>query len=624
MIFALLTLLAALSLAAVAGWFSIVGFMAIYAGAPMYALIMGVVTECAKLVTTSWLYRNWQHAGWRLKAPLIYFTLALMTATSIGVFGFLSKAHLEQGAGTIDNSARIEQLQYQIDREKATIADNEKVTKQLDDTVNSLLGKDRADRALSVRKSQASQRAQLRTDSAEAQKRIDGLNAEKFKLESEVRKMQLDVGPIRYIAELFYGVDENATKNIEAAVRIFTLLLVSTLDPLAVILLIAANHTLIRLRNEKKEEDKSPTSNGFFDRFRKRESPNKVTGQNVVTSGTVSDFSPSERIQESSFVPASSPRHEEASMDVPLPQEPVEILDEKEIITQGTTDSAQPQANDVSEGETVIANGASISPTEVVENLGRPEIENSANQANIVAPELQTQIPDTGALLNEEQKSSSTWPEEIKETSEESHVEVRGHADVSGYVNEDVQAPVENETVDQTTATHGSTENIEDSPSVQIEDEKKATILENFAAPPAAHTELPVVRTPVLSRIGNGPEDVSDSTLQSLSVNRVPWAQQDTVLRELLGNVPHFSPQRLDEKEIVPGKTAQEGKGGTEVEKTNIGETGQASIETLHSEESQNAETSSNNTEYRKSVLQNASEDKYPKALSWLTEFRRL
>src|SRR5690606_21398000 len=269
MIFALLTLLAALSLAAVAGWFSIVGFMAIYAGAPMYALIMGVVTECAKLVTTSWLYRNWQHAGWRLKAPLIYFTLALMTATSIGVFGFLSKAHLEQGAGTIDNSARIEQLQYQIDREKATIADNEKVTKQLDDTVNSLLGKDRADRALSVRRNQSRQRAQLRTDSAEAQKRIDGLNAEKFKLESEVRKMQLDVGPIRYIAELFYGVDENATKNIEAAVRIFTLLLVSTLDPLAVILLIAANHTLIRLRNEKKEEIPSQFTPRFFDRFRR-------------------------------------------------------------------------------------------------------------------------------------------------------------------------------------------------------------------------------------------------------------------------------------------------------------------------------------------------------------------
>lgn len=622
MIFALLTLLAALSLAAVAGWFSIVGFMAIYAGAPMYALIMGVVTECAKLVTTSWLYRNWQHAGWRLKAPLIYFTLALMTATSIGVFGFLSKAHLEQGAGTIDNSARIEQLQYQIDREKATIADNEKVTKQLDDTVNSLLGKDRADRALSVRKSQATQRAQLRTDSAEAQKRIDGLNAEKFKLESEVRKMQLDVGPIRYIAELFYGVDENATKNIEAAVRIFTLLLVSTLDPLAVILLIAANHTLIRIRNEKKEEVPSQFTPRFFDRFRRADKSVKDDNKIPFTDETESNALP-ESVTALRPVSSSDNGRGEAEVADPVLQETVVVLDEKEIITEGTPDSAQSQASNVNEGKTVIANGAFISPTEVIEDLGRSETENTT-QANIVTPELQTQVPDTGALLNEEQKSSSTWSEEIKDSSEESHVEIRWPADVSEYVKEDVQAPVENETVDQTETTTGSTENIEDSPSVQIDDEEKTTILENFATPPAAHTELPVVRTPVLSRIGNGSEDVSNSTLQSLSVNRVPWAQQDTVLRELLGNVPHFSPQRLDEKEIVPGKTAQEGKGGTEVEKTNIGATGPSATETLHSEESQNVETSSNNTEYRKSVLQNASEDKYPKALSWLTEFRRL
>lgn len=256
MLFALLTLLSALSLAATAGWFSIAGFMAIYAGAPMYALIMGVVTEVAKLVTTSWLYRNWQYSNWKLKIPLIYFTLALMTATSIGVYGFLSKAHLEQGAGTLDNSSKIESLQSQIDREKAIIADNEKIITQLDSTVNALLEKDRADKSLAVRKSQAPQRKQLRDDIAASQKKIDEISAEKFKLESEVRKLQLEVGPIRYIAELFYGADGNTNKNIEAAIRIFTLLLVSTLDPLAVILLIAANHSLLRIRNEEEKKTK--------------------------------------------------------------------------------------------------------------------------------------------------------------------------------------------------------------------------------------------------------------------------------------------------------------------------------------------------------------------------------
>lgn len=253
MIFALLTLLSALSLAGVAGWFSIIGITAIYAAAPAHAIIMGVVLEAGKLVTTSWLYRNWAFSDWKIKIPLIIFTVILMLATSIGVFGFLSKAHLEQGAGTVDNSAKTERLAQQISREKATIDDDQKIIGQLDATINSYLGKDRTDKSLAVRKSQTPQRNQLRADIDAAQKRIDGYSDEKLKLDSEVRKLQLDVGPIRYIAELFYGTDGSAEKNIEAAVRMFTLLIVSTLDPLAVILLIAANHTILRQQNAKKE-----------------------------------------------------------------------------------------------------------------------------------------------------------------------------------------------------------------------------------------------------------------------------------------------------------------------------------------------------------------------------------
>lgn len=251
MIFALLTLLTALAIAAVAGWFSIIGVMAIYAGAPLHALIMGIVLEAGKLVTTSWLYRNWNFSTWQLKAPLIGFTLALMLATSIGVFGFLSKSHLEQGAKVIDNGPRVERIEQQIAREKAIITDNEKVISQLDATINSYLGKDRADRSVTVRRSQAPQREQLRKEIEAANKRIDTFSEEKFKLQSEIRALELEVGPIRYIAELMYGAENNSTKNIEGAVKIFTLLIVSTLDPLAVILLIAANHTIMRRQSEK-------------------------------------------------------------------------------------------------------------------------------------------------------------------------------------------------------------------------------------------------------------------------------------------------------------------------------------------------------------------------------------
>lgn len=253
MISAIITLLTALSLAAVAGWFSIIGFTTIYAGAVIAAVIMGAVTECAKVVTTSWLYRNWSYAGWLIKAPLIFFTVILMGITSLGVFGFLSKAHLDQGASTVNNSAKIEQLNYQISREQSLIADAEKVIAQLDTTVNSLIERNRADRSIAVRRSQESTRKQLRKDIADAQQRIDALNKEKFTYESEIRNLELEIGPIKYIAELIYG-DQAADKNTtKAAVQLFTLMIVITLDPLAVVLLIAANQSIVRLQKEKKK-----------------------------------------------------------------------------------------------------------------------------------------------------------------------------------------------------------------------------------------------------------------------------------------------------------------------------------------------------------------------------------
>ena len=262
MFFSLLTLLSALALAAVAGWFSIVGIMSIYAGAPLYsALVMGAVLEASKLVTISWLYRNWGYSGWFLKIPLTYFTIALMVVTSIGSYGFLTKGHLQQGAATIDNSAKVVRLDQQIAREQSVISDNETIITQLDTAVNSYIGKDKTDKAVSIRKSQDPQRKQLRSDISNSQKQIDEYNDEKLKLQSEVRSLQLDVGPIKYIAGLFYSDDTGDDKKIELAVKWFTLLIVSTLDPLAVILLIAANHTILRVKNEKEEIGQNAQTN---------------------------------------------------------------------------------------------------------------------------------------------------------------------------------------------------------------------------------------------------------------------------------------------------------------------------------------------------------------------------
>ena len=249
----IITFLTSLAIACVAGWFSIAGLMAVFAGAAMPALVMGAVLEVGKLVTASWVYNNWEYATWQLKVPLVTFTIILMFITSMGIFGFLSKAHLEQGASTVDNADKIARLDQQIAREKSTIDDDEKVIGQLDGAIASYLGKDRADKSVSVRKSQEPQRKQLRDDMKAAQARIDDFSNQKQQLQSEVRKVQLEVGPVRYIAELIYGSADEGNKNLESAVRLVILIIVSTFDPLAVILLIAANSSLERIRREKKK-----------------------------------------------------------------------------------------------------------------------------------------------------------------------------------------------------------------------------------------------------------------------------------------------------------------------------------------------------------------------------------
>ena len=325
MIFTLLTFLAALSTAAVAEWFSIVGIISIYAGAPYNAgLILGIVLGFAKLVNASWLYRNLDTASWKLKIPLIYFLLALMITTSMGVFGFLTKSHLEQGAATTDNSAKVERLDQQIAREKSVIADNEKVIAQLDAAINSYIGKDRTDRAILIRKSQAPQRKQLRNDIDTSHKMIDTYSEDRLKLTSEVRALAIEIGPIRYIAELFYGTSGDQTANIESAVKMFTLLIVSTLDPLAIILLIAANHQLLRQRNEKekKTSESFSTAKSVDDETTGQEDnkeDNSTTGGGILTAKE----EPSVPYIEDIFLEGISAR-KDAEVDEPLHEKYVE------------------------------------------------------------------------------------------------------------------------------------------------------------------------------------------------------------------------------------------------------------------------------------------------------------
>lgn len=319
MIFAFITLFTSLALAGVAGWFSISGLVTILAGQPIPALILGITLELGKLVTASWLYRNWKESKWTLKAPLIYFMAALMLTTSMGVFGFLSKAHLEQGSATIDNSAKIAEIDRRIQREKEIIADNDKMISQLDTAVNSFISKEQTNRALSVRRSQAAQRKQLKNDTAQAQQRIDQLSDEKFSLESDLRKLELEVGPIKYIATLIYGESSGDDKKLlESAVRIFTVLVVSTLDPLAITLLIAANFSLMRRKEVEELPESVPENHEDDNTVEPEDAENVTTGQ--VTS------EPAEQLPENPDI--------DDEGDVTIQEEPVAIQEEPPISSE--------------------------------------------------------------------------------------------------------------------------------------------------------------------------------------------------------------------------------------------------------------------------------------------------
>jgi hypothetical protein len=388
MLLGILTLITALCISAVAIYYSVAGLVAIFAAAALPIMIMGGTLEIAKLVTAVWLHRYWKQATWWLKSYLSVAVVVLMLITSMGIFGFLSKAHIEQTSASVDNVARVETLQSEIDRNLAIVGRAENRIRQLESSevgadaniqtqidreqeridkaferiqpaiqeqntiiagvtqlfqneldkidaeletlqgyvdngevkkaqqmigasADGIFGKNTAEKIgewkeakqaereewltkiqsaansptvvaarneiQRLRKSAEDQVAQSQTlitrlqqqlansDNAEevqksideqnervrtASKEIDQLTEEKISLESEYRKLEAEVGPIKYIAEFVYG--ESADNNmLEEAVRWVIIIIIFVFDPLAVLLLIASQYTFEFHRKRK-------------------------------------------------------------------------------------------------------------------------------------------------------------------------------------------------------------------------------------------------------------------------------------------------------------------------------------------------------------------------------------
>lgn len=257
-IIAWLTLLSGLAVSAVAVYYSVAGLVSIFAAAVIPIIVMGVALEVSKLVATVWLKLNWARAPFLIKTYLISAIAILMLITSMGIFGYLSKAHLDQAVPTGDVADKVALIDEKIKTQRENIDAARKALRQMDEAVDQIMARSAdekgADKAASLRRAQQRERGQLQNDIAKAQKEISAFNQERAPIAKELRKVEAEVGPIKYIAALLYG--DNPDQNLlESAVRWVIIIIVLVFDPLAVILLLSSQYSFQWFRERQEAAD---------------------------------------------------------------------------------------------------------------------------------------------------------------------------------------------------------------------------------------------------------------------------------------------------------------------------------------------------------------------------------
>ena len=286
MIFPILVMSSALALAGVAAYFSILGLTTIFPGAFWAIVIMGSALEVGKLITAVWLHRNWKDAGRTIKYYLTIAVVILSAITSMGIFGFLSKSHIEQEAGSSQYLSQISLLDNKlnsIDARKLSLNEQKNNSNQLkqedfellnrlndrlkllDDAVSEIRNKGGfsvSSKLKALDESQKTERDSISKQKIDIQTRLESyrkkiediifpeltkleeeslqVNLDKSKVEAEIKKLEAEIGPIKYIAEVVsdFGGPEVDTA---AAVRSVILVLIFVFDPLAILLVVAAS-----------------------------------------------------------------------------------------------------------------------------------------------------------------------------------------------------------------------------------------------------------------------------------------------------------------------------------------------------------------------------------------------
>jgi hypothetical protein len=230
----LLPFLTAIALSAIAAFYSVIGLAQIFPGSFWPIVIMGSVLEVAKLVTVSWLYNNWDNTVRIMRYYFLSAIILLMLITSMGIFGYLSRAHIESNIVVGANSVQLRTLETQ-----------EKIAKE------------RLDYLLQRAGDPSTATNRIDKQIQETQSELKRISQEKLPLLTEENKLTAEIGPIKYIAEMLYTKDD--PEFIDKAVRVVILIIIVVFDPLAVLLLIAANQSYKKTKKEEEPPNKKAT-----------------------------------------------------------------------------------------------------------------------------------------------------------------------------------------------------------------------------------------------------------------------------------------------------------------------------------------------------------------------------
>jgi hypothetical protein len=246
----------------VAGWFSITGLAAIFPAAPVAVMVMGAALELGKLVSASWLYRFWGKSSRWIRGYLVLAVFVLSGITSLGIFGFLSKSHIDGSAKITMVTEQVSTLDEKIGRVRDRQHQYQIRLDRLNDVLNSVAqSRNGGRRIVEIRQAQSRERVMLDSLSRVGDTQLDSLMSSRSSLSDTQTKQNAELGPLVFMADLLYS----DTNQQDKAVRLLILTIMLVFDPLAILLVIAANIQLASLkRKEITEVDTSFDTDNWF------------------------------------------------------------------------------------------------------------------------------------------------------------------------------------------------------------------------------------------------------------------------------------------------------------------------------------------------------------------------